>query len=61
MRSQQPTVSDVELSKAKEQISVITDIEVTENNAEGISPELISKLLANPEMAALLKTLAKSI
>ena len=36
-------------------------IEVTENNAEGISPELISKLLANPEMAALLKTLAKSI
>ena len=36
-------------------------IEVTENNAEGIGPELISKLLANPEMAALLKTLAKSI
>lgn len=35
--------------------------ETTENNTEGISPELISKLLANPEMAALLKTLAKSI
>ena len=35
--------------------------ETPENTTEGVSPELISKLLANPEMAALLKALAKSI
>lgn len=38
-----------------------TAVETLKNNTEGVSPELISKLLANPEMAALLKTLAKSI
>ena len=35
--------------------------ETPANTTEGVSPELISKLLANPEMATLLKTLAKSI
>jgi hypothetical protein len=32
-----------------------------ETNAVGINPELLTKILSNPEMAALLTTLAKNL
>lgn len=51
-----PVVEDKEENKVTE-----VDVEVTEQAQQQADQELLLKLLANPEMAALLKTLAKNL
>ena len=51
-----PVVEDKEENKVTE-----VDVEVTEQTQQQADQELLLKLLANPEMAALLKTLAKNL
>ena len=56
------TEEETPVEEVKEETKVTeVDVEVTEQTQQQADQELLLKLLANPEMAALLKTLAKKL
>lgn len=56
------TEEETPVEEVKEETKVTeVDVEVTEQTQQQADQELLLKLLANPEIAALLKTLAKNL
>ena len=60
--SRAETEEETPVEEVKEETKVTeVDVEVTEQTQQQADQELLLKLLANPEIAALLKTLAKNL